>query len=333
VRVRVSVRVRVHLEAVQIRHDRVVQAQLHGCHLEHALLVRLFGQQAIHHDSLILSDPVRARLRLQVVLWVPVAVVNNHRVGCCKVNTDAARPSRQQHDEQVRVWAAVSINSGLPLLPRDRSINALVGVSAQLHVVLEEIQHNAELRENKHSMPVALQLGQELVKQHHLTRCLSERLYRCRIIEVLSDLSFCTFDEEWVVAALADFHSKVSERGHLFRACLAEEGRIHLIDSTVVLLLWVGELYLDNNLFFGWYTLLHRLFFSAQQVRTDLVVQISQLGGRLQIAELCSEVVFATEGLVVDKVKQRPQFFGAILQRGARQQQAVGVPELVSERA
>lgn len=50
------------------------------------------------HLSL-LADPVRSGLRLQVVLWVPVRVEDDHGVGGRQVDSQAARTRRQQEAE------------------------------------------------------------------------------------------------------------------------------------------------------------------------------------------------------------------------------------------
>ena len=57
---------------------RLVQAELAAGGLEHHLLVGRARDQPVDHHFLRLPDPVAARLRLHVVLRVPVGVVNDH---------------------------------------------------------------------------------------------------------------------------------------------------------------------------------------------------------------------------------------------------------------
>lgn len=47
----------------------------------------------------LLSDPVSASLRLQVVLWVPVAVKDDDGVGRRKIDAETAGTCRQQETE------------------------------------------------------------------------------------------------------------------------------------------------------------------------------------------------------------------------------------------
>ena len=49
-----------------------------------------------------LADPVRARLRLDVVVRVPIRVVDDDRVGRRQVEPEPARARRQQHDVPAR---------------------------------------------------------------------------------------------------------------------------------------------------------------------------------------------------------------------------------------
>ena len=56
----------------------LVQAELATRGLEHHLLVGRARDQPVDHHFLRLADAVAARLRLHVVLRVPVGVVNDH---------------------------------------------------------------------------------------------------------------------------------------------------------------------------------------------------------------------------------------------------------------
>lgn len=67
-----------------------------------------------------------------------------------------------------------------------------------------------------------------------------------------------TFDQVGVVAALAQLHHGVDEVGHVMLVGpLGQEGEVLLKDGTVVLLLHVGELHLDDGLLLGRQVLLH----------------------------------------------------------------------------
>ena len=68
-----------------------------------ALLHRVDGQQSQHAHLVLLPDPVRAVLRLQILVRVPVGVEDDDRVGRLQVQTETARARRQDEDEVLRV--------------------------------------------------------------------------------------------------------------------------------------------------------------------------------------------------------------------------------------
>lgn len=74
-----------------------------------------------------------------------------------------------------------------------------------------------------------------------------------------------TFNEVGVVAALSQFHHSVDQVGHI---CLAssfsQKREVFLQDGTVVFLLNVSELHLDDSFLFGSQFLLHVLLQSTQ---------------------------------------------------------------------
>lgn len=74
-----------------------------------------------------------------------------------------------------------------------------------------------------------------------------------------------TFDEVGVVAALSELHHGVDQVGHVGLAgSFSQEGEVLLQDGSVVFLLDVGELHLDDGLLLGGQLLLHVLFQSAE---------------------------------------------------------------------
>ena len=69
---------------------------------------------SVHGDLLRLADAVDARHPLQVVLRVPVGVVEHDSVGGGERDADAARPRRQQEREGVGVATALeSVDGGV----------------------------------------------------------------------------------------------------------------------------------------------------------------------------------------------------------------------------
>ena len=75
--------------------DHLLQLPLGGCSL-HDLLVDGVGRdEPVDHDGLGLANPVAPVLSLQVLLGVPVAVVDDAGVRCSEVDAQAASPSNE----------------------------------------------------------------------------------------------------------------------------------------------------------------------------------------------------------------------------------------------
>lgn len=76
--------------------NQLLEAALPIRLLEECLLDCRGSGKAVHNDRFFLSDPVRAVLRLQVLLRVPVAVEEDDCVSGGKVDTEAARARAEQ---------------------------------------------------------------------------------------------------------------------------------------------------------------------------------------------------------------------------------------------
>ena len=73
------------------------------------------------------------RLRLQVVLWVPVGVVDDDGIGSRQVDAQAACTRTQQEDEAIGLGTREAVNGCLTQVPRDTTVNALVNIPGELH--------------------------------------------------------------------------------------------------------------------------------------------------------------------------------------------------------
>lgn len=74
-----------------------------------------------------------------------------------------------------------------------------------------------------------------------------------------------------MVTALPEFHHDIHQTGG--RGALAEMAEVPLQDGSVVLLLDVGQLHLDDGLLLGLKTLLHVLFQSTEHHRLEDVLE------------------------------------------------------------
>ena len=174
-----------------------------GLRAQKARLARVARDEPVDVDRLGLADAVAARLGLDVVLRVPVGVVDDHRVGGDEVDADAARARAKEEEELVGI-VGEAVDGRLPRLARDGAVEPLVLVAVQAHVVLDEVEEHLELREDEDAVALLLQRGQQLVEQRHLARALDEPLEPRRVVRVLEALGLHDpFDEEGVVAAVA----------------------------------------------------------------------------------------------------------------------------------
>mmetsp|Transcript_20639 Transcript_20639/g.79043 ORF Transcript_20639/g.79043 Transcript_20639/m.79043 type:complete len:211 (-) Transcript_20639:787-1419(-) len=142
----------------------LVETELARGVLEHVLLVGVAGDQAVDLHRLRLANAVAARLRLDVILGVPVAVVDHDSVGGGQVDAEAASPRGEEEDELRRARRVESVDPFLPVPARHAAVDAAELVALVDHVVFQHVQHPRHLREDQHSVPSLLQLRQHLVE-------------------------------------------------------------------------------------------------------------------------------------------------------------------------
>jgi len=87
-----------------------------GAHAKHYVSA-LEGRQAHGQDRACLADAVGAAEGLDVRVWVPVAVVDDDRVGARQVEPEPARARAQQENEVTRAGRVEALDGALPLAP------------------------------------------------------------------------------------------------------------------------------------------------------------------------------------------------------------------------
>ena len=76
--------------------------------VKHLSFIGVSGDESIHFDCLVLSNPVAASLSLDVVLGIPVRVVDDDSVCSGEVDPQSPSTSAQQEDKPIRVCTNLS---------------------------------------------------------------------------------------------------------------------------------------------------------------------------------------------------------------------------------
>ncbi len=84
------------------------------------------------------------------------------------------------------------------------TIQALVGVVAQTHIVTKDIQHSHHLAENQDAVTVHAETSQQFIKQDHLATAHNEPLQG--LLNVVS-AELCAVKEKWMIGRLFQLNS------------------------------------------------------------------------------------------------------------------------------
>ncbi len=87
------------INSKQLRNHKHVSSPV-----KHVSLVCVTSDQPVHLDGFVLTNPMTASLCLEVVLRVPVRVVDDDSVSCREVDTETPRTSAQQEHKAIRIW-------------------------------------------------------------------------------------------------------------------------------------------------------------------------------------------------------------------------------------
>ena len=80
--------------------------------VKHLSFIGVSGDEAIHFDCFVLSNPVAASLSLDVVLGIPVRVVDDDSVCSGEVDPQSPSTSAQQEDKPIRVCTNQKLDNG-----------------------------------------------------------------------------------------------------------------------------------------------------------------------------------------------------------------------------
>lgn len=104
-------------------------------HLRDSLLDRVPRYEAVNHDLVLLADTMRSRESLDVVVRIPIGVVDNDSVSGCKIDSQATGTSGQKEDELRGTGRVETIDGLLTQISGDAAINTLVLVARTVQEV------------------------------------------------------------------------------------------------------------------------------------------------------------------------------------------------------
>eukprot|EP00982_Pelagococcus_subviridis_P014849 31362-Pelagococcus_subviridis.AAC.11 len=172
-----AVRRAVVVDVAAAAEDSLVEAVLLRARLEERLLVRRLGDESVDFHLLRLTDAMAPRHRLEVVLRVPVRVVDDRGVRGGQRDPHPARASGQEIHESLAVLVE-PIDPGLAIRLARAPVEAFVLVLHHPEVVLQDVQHDRELREDENLLPLGLELREELRDEDHLSGGAGEEIER-----------------------------------------------------------------------------------------------------------------------------------------------------------
>ena len=320
-----------HVVVAAVANDRLLESKLLIGSIEQVHLVRLARHQAVDAHQLGLSDAMAARLGLQVVLRVPVGVVDDDGVGRRQVDADAARARAEEEEEGGRAFRTEAVDGLLPFVTGDRAIEPLVLEAAQLDVLLDEVQEHRELREDEDAVALLLQVRQQLVQEEHLAGGGDEVGEPCGVIGIVEALGLHdALDQERMVAAVAQLHRDVVERGpRAARLGATQQHRaVALEDGAVAALLEVGDLHADHRLLHRCQAEVDISLGAPEEVGAQHLGESAHLVRGLHVAILVNKLVEVGELFGLEEVEHRPELGDVVLQGRASQCELDGAAEL-----
>jgi hypothetical protein len=112
--------------------------------------------------------------RLQVDLRVPVTVVQDDYVGGHEVETEATRSCRDQEDVYLTVGGGELVDLPLSSVQVSPSIQPTILMLAEATIILQDVQHSREPREDQYLIPVFLRPLDQLIDKDHFARTLDQ---------------------------------------------------------------------------------------------------------------------------------------------------------------
>merc|ERR1711892_549148 len=141
-------------------HNQMSQHHFLLGHLCDPLLHGVPGDESVYHDLILLPDPVGSAEGLDIIVRIPVTVIDDNGVGSGQIDSETSSPGGEQEHKLLSTWLVEPINGLLPHCTSDASINPLILVPNTVEEILEKIQHFCHLGEDQNSVTFCLQLLQ-----------------------------------------------------------------------------------------------------------------------------------------------------------------------------
>lgn len=243
---------------------------------------------------------------LDIVLRVPIWIVNNNNIGTCQIDTHASGLCGKQKDVSFFVRIVVTINGSLSLFGFDLSIDSLVLVVFELQKFLNKLKHMCELREDKNLFALFFAFFEQLLNKNHFSAC-SHKLINLLILHfhIFQKIVFNFLDQERMVTALSELNFKI------IQICIVRAWRrksfyehvfVFLIKCSIDCFLNVGHFHINDCLLERRNGLFDVLFHSPKHVWFEDFIQSLHLFLRGKVAEVSSEIIKAEKFLRVNVV-------------------------------
>ena len=92
------------------------------------------------------------------------------RISCLQIDTQSPTASRHEEDEISAARCVKLVNNVIPLSPRRSSVKTAIFPSSQDAIILKDIEHRSELRENTSTMSLFEERHEDLVEHGQFTR-------------------------------------------------------------------------------------------------------------------------------------------------------------------
>lgn len=302
-------------------NHQFIPNQLVLLEIAHSFLDGELCYQFVHLHGLFLADSVSPIHGLDVVLGVPVDVVDDDPVGSDQVDAESSCPGRE-HEELILIAVVEGVHELVSLLQLSGPIEAAVSDASEFAVLFQDVQEHGELRKQQSFMAFVQQFFEELVDDLELAAVLDAMLP-----EFLLFLRPDAREEVGVQAYLPGDHLvAVGVGGRAIDAAVPEVVFIQLK-------LHRGERHVESPLDLGRQPQLEVLLGPPLEVGLDYPMKVfGHLDPKLQ-----SLLFRALEGLDCfldfrkklriredlwhDEVEEGPEFPQVVAERGAREEQ------------